>query len=528
MPASKHGVMSQVGLVVIAVTMLVVATMGCLFVENSDDHGPHVPLDRRGVVLTIDGMVTSPGNMTMSELIALGVEDFEATLIDADGSSGTATYEGIRLLDVLELHGAGPGAEVIRIRSANSTEGIIFLSDVSNGTYIVIKKDGEWLGLDTDGPLMFVDKNLDPNYRASQVVSLTLDRSMSVVISGLANNTEPLSAAYVHLNGEAMTWTYGEWNVTGRGISFVSILERIDVDMRWGTIVDFIREGQSVPMATQDFMGADRYFLTESGGGLSLVRNNHIWIAPFDTINVTPGIRMTSDTGGEWCMTLDGIMDLPSVVFLHGGRVWTGASLESVIAAARLPSGPDALEVLARDGRSVVLPRRDIPNATIVHTMDGIPLGSGEGYLIIMDPTRPTCYTIEGILAIRAYNSIPIKVDNGVYPPIFNASAILTIGFIGDNASRSVTIVGGDLDGEYRAVAWDDVVHALSFDTNATLYVNGTTRDGNVHHWMSLDLVGRADNGLAVDHLGRYVAVPGGDGEVAIDVVAIEVKIVGR
>ena len=204
---------------------MTVMTAGCLVEEEDGSDGKDaIPEDRRDATLEVLGEVEGPALFTLEELIALGTDDFEATFVNSVGTTETANYTGIRMQKVLGKVRPKVSAEVVKIVASDGYGVDLFLSDVSDETYLAFKKDGEWQDLAQDGAIRVVDTNLMSVYWVRHVVNLTLGPSLAIPVSGLVNNTDPITAAYVHENGEEVQWMDGEKTRTGRGIPMKDIV----------------------------------------------------------------------------------------------------------------------------------------------------------------------------------------------------------------------------------------------------------------------------------------------------------------
>ncbi len=513
---------SAVLLITCLLLLLAVISAGCLVDEETEPGDTdRIPRDRRNATLDVSGDVNDPSVFTLADLVALGTDDFEATFVNSVGTTETANYTGVRMQKVLDEVGPKASAEVVSIIASDGYGVDLFLSDVSDDTYLAMKKDGEWQDLANDGAIRVVDTNLMSVYWVRHVVDLTLGPSFAMPISGLANITEPITAAYVHSNGEDVEWQEGERTRTGRGIPMEEIIEMVDADTQWGLLLDVMRsEGGYSPQELQDFLGDHAYYLAESLGRFSIIRDGKIWTAPVAAINVTPGVKVYGDVGHQKCMTLREIMGLPIRDVDYMGSTYRGAALEMVLLEAGSVPGVDAVEIIASDGYSAVFPYWNVTNATLAYEKDGEPLGPDDGYLRVVDSSRPSNFHVSQVQLIRVFKSDPIQVE-GSQDVGFNASSVLTIGFVDGNANDSVSYNDGRRDRTYPATPWRTVLDKLRFDANVTWFLNISTADGTVFNWSSDELVNATQAGLAVDTRGRYVAVRESNGEVAIDVVAI-------
>ncbi len=406
------------GIVLSVLLMLTLATVlvlsGCLVEEEEGDGGLEVPEDRRDATLEVVGEVDDPLTLGLEELIDLGTEEFEATFVNAVGTTETANYTGVRLQKVLDLAKVRSTAEIVEVEAEDGYRPGLFLTDVTDDTYLAMLKEGKWQTLVTDGALRLVDTNLPSTYWVRQVVRLNLTVSMSIEVSGLANVTDPISAAHIHANGEEIHWKEGIKNRTGRGIPMIDVLAAIDADIHWGYLIDVHHPvGGSVLVPVQEVLSGGQHYLAEERAQIKYVREGLIWKAPISSISITPGIKVLGEVGEAMCMTVKDLRALPVRDVESGGSTYRGAALEAVIAMAGPDADVDAVNVIGKDGYSAVFPFANLSTTTLAYEVDGTPLGPEDGYLRIVDSARPGNYHVSQVIWLDVYRSIPITIEGG-------------------------------------------------------------------------------------------------------------------
>ena len=212
-----------------------VASAGCL-VDEEDEDDVKVPEDRKDVRLLVDGDVSTPLNLTLQEVVDLGLEDFEATFVNSVGTVITSNHTGVKMQFLMDLAGVDGAVDMMEVEATDGYRALVILTYVSETTHLAVKEEGEWHGLDDLGPLRLVDTNMASVFWVRDIVAIHFRSSTPLEVLGLAMNTDILTVGWIagHTNTE-VSWLEGSKTRTYLGVRMVNVLQAIGADEANGT-----------------------------------------------------------------------------------------------------------------------------------------------------------------------------------------------------------------------------------------------------------------------------------------------------
>jgi len=149
-----------IGIALLAVVALAIATTLWLFLPRNPNEQPQFDEKFQNWTLVIDGLVDKPLNLSVSNLLSMPSTAVNAPLYCVGGGAGypfeNGTWKGVRLKLILEKAGIRPNAIKIAFYAPDGFSTDVMIQDAQrNDVIIAYKKDGEFLK----------DKNGNPDFR---------------------------------------------------------------------------------------------------------------------------------------------------------------------------------------------------------------------------------------------------------------------------------------------------------------------------------------------------------------------------
>jgi DMSO/TMAO reductase YedYZ molybdopterin-dependent catalytic subunit len=355
---------------VAVVIAVVLSSAGCLVEEEKPSTKVAVPDDRKDARLVVDGLVATPLNWTLQQVVDLGLVDFKATFVNSVGTTLTSNYTGVRVRSILERASACATVELLEVEASDGYKALIFLSDISNDSFIALKEEGRWQNLSDTGAVRFVDTHMGSVYWVKKVVAMHLKRSTSLSLSGLENYLPAsyITAAELHSRANlTVTWKEGTKTRSAMGMGIWEVGDWLNIT---GSFLELLGPGQqrvvhnasfdpSAPVALKDYLTVD------SKGRFVFVSGDSPLAVGFTELRSLNGIHIHGDVTKEINITTSDLDELPQRnVTSMGGRV-QGPSLEAVLGLAGLGPGATSVLIGPGNGTLIEIPIWDLANYTI-------------------------------------------------------------------------------------------------------------------------------------------------------------------
>ena len=149
-----------IGIALLAVLAVAVATALWLFLPRNPNEQPELDEKFQNWKLVIDGLVDRPLNLSVSNLLSMPSTAVNSPLYCVGGGTGypveNGTWEGVRLKMILEKAGIRPNAIKIAFYAPDGFSTDLTIQDAQRDDVIIAyKKDGGFLK----------DKNGNPDFR---------------------------------------------------------------------------------------------------------------------------------------------------------------------------------------------------------------------------------------------------------------------------------------------------------------------------------------------------------------------------
>jgi DMSO/TMAO reductase YedYZ molybdopterin-dependent catalytic subunit len=352
-------------------------------------HG--VPDDRRDARLVVDGLVGKSLNWTLQQVVDAGLEDFSATFVNSVGTTITSNFTGVKVRGLLTSAAASATAEILEVEASDGYKAVIFLSDVSNTTYLTVKEEGAWNNLTDTGALRLVDTHMTSVYWVKKTVALHLKASAKLELYGPMLFHGNFTAGFLHKNGTVdVKWKEGSKNRTARGMPLADVLGVLRPTSGSPEYIELVDSGtaRTTLNASAARAGGKDFLAADSKGKFVYVHDGTVLVSGLSKLGVVNGFPIFGNVLNMTDLTKTDLDALP------------GPTLQSVVEVA---------------GQG--------PNATMVQvgTYDfygkgplNVSIGNLSGYTIVQkdDPTldmTPTIY----YLVLVPVNPMP---DIGFFP----------------------------------------------------------------------------------------------------------------
>ncbi len=530
---STDGGWNRRAAVLLALSMMlaVLATAGCLDSGEEEEEKLEVPDDRAGKTLRLLGVEPegpNRKNVTIEEIVKMGLEDFEATFINSVGTTFTANYTGVLLRDLLDLVSPYEGVDVIVIRARDGYEATLFYADMDDDMYITLLEEGKWNDLSDAGVFRLVDTDLPSAYWVRDISSITVRKSPAIWTGGYTEEKWLINIGWIleHASQE-VSWQEGEKTRTYTGVPMSEVLTAVGADdtvsdsLALGTMSKIL-EPTSIAAAKEHGVllvdSRGRYVYFEGPGEPRVDVIERFYVGTLLTIDGEVGQPYTMDNL-RFADNSDTKVPWENVTF--NDVDYLGTPLSWLVASAAPNATADAVRIMAGDDYYAVFPLANLSSALLAFMIIdewGSPLPLDLGPFRIIDASRPGPFHVGWVIRIEVFTSEPI-VGSG----LVNVSEIIDIGHIDGNADTQITYNDGRKDRTYNALTWDAVLNSMDANTTATTLklVDG---DGDSVEWDIEDLLDRADSGICVDSRGNYVAYRGDNDEAFFGLVSIVVS----
>ncbi len=512
-------------LIVLFMMGATLAASGCLDNGDDDDEKVVVPDDRKGEVLEVGGPGVNLTEVSIEEMVKMGLVAFEATFVNSVGTTFTANYSGIRLTDLMDSMGDLEMADALEVVASDGYSAKLFLDQVDETTFIALREEGEWNDLSDAGVFRIVDTDLPSTYWVRDVRSIIAVSLGSIWTGGYTTERDLIDATWIreHASKE-VSWMVGEKTRTYTGVPMSEVLTAVGADetradtLGLGTLSELY---EPVDIATAKEKGV---ILVDSRGDYiyyqgpedeRVDRIQRLYVGTLLTIGGDVGDPYSMDT---LALTDNDDIDVPRVSVLSGGEEYLGTPLEWLVDQAAPDASADAVRVTAGDGYFAVFPLANLSTAVLAHmtgNLHELPLDFGP--FRIIDSARPGPYHVGWVVSIEVFTSSALEVTGDVV----SADAI-TLASIDAGQDTTVTYNDGKKDRTYPALSWDEVLDLLGAGAAAT-HVNITDSQANVVTWDIEELEGRMDGGICVDSKGRFMAVYEELGDYVFNVASLQV-----
>jgi DMSO/TMAO reductase YedYZ molybdopterin-dependent catalytic subunit len=505
----------------------VLAASGCLDSgDDDDDKKLVIPDDRKGDKMVMTGDVDQVTEVTIEEIVAMGLVDFEATFVNSVGTTFTANYSGVLLSDLLDLAGPSDDADILQVQAGDGYKATLYLGDVDDTTYMVLREEKEWNDIDDAGVFRIVDTDLPSTYWVRDVEALNVVISQPIWSGGYTDERWLLDVGWIkeHASRE-VSWTEGEKTRTYNGVPMDEVLTAVGADE---TITD------TLSLGTMDKIHepVDLAVAREKGVLLVDSRGDYVYyqgpederVDKVSRFYVGTLVSVGGEVGDPYTMDVLALsdndqIDVPMEVFNLSGVFYLGTPLSWLVAHAAPDPTADAVQVIAGDGYSAVFPLANLSSAVLAFmTEEDEPLAIDLGPLRILDGLRPGPFHVGWVVEIRVFTSEPLAVSG-----VINETDAISLASIDAQQDTTVTYNDGKKDRTYPALTWDRFLDLLDADMSTATHLNVTNSNDDVVTWDMGELLGNLDAGICVDSSGRFMAVYEELGDYVFDVVSIEV-----
>ena len=295
-------------------------------------HG--VPNDRRDTRLVVDGLVGKSLNWTLQQVVDTGLEDFRATFVNSVGTTITSNFTGVKLQALLTSAAESTTAEIMEVEASDGYTAVIFLSDVSNTTYLAVKEEGRWNNLTDMGALRLVDTHMTSVYWVKKTVALHLKASARLELYGPMLFRGNFTAGFLHKNGTAeVKWKEGSKNRTARGMSLTDVLGVLLPTSGSPEYIELVGTGttRTTINASAARAGGKDFLAADSKGKFVYVHDGTVLVSGLSKLGVVNGFPIFGNVLNVIDLTKTDLDALP------------GPNLQSVVEVAGL--GPNAIMV---------------------------------------------------------------------------------------------------------------------------------------------------------------------------------------
>lgn len=504
----------------------VLAASGCL--DNGDGDGDEklvIPDDRKGEVLEVDGPGVNLTEVTIEEMVEMGLVDFEATFVNSVGTTFTANYSGIRLTDLMDRMGDLDMADAIEVIASDGYSAKLFLDQVDETTFIALREEGEWNDLSDAGVFRIVDTDLPSTYWVRDVSVMIAVSLGSIWTGGYTTERDLIDATWIREHAsQEVSWQVGERTRTYTGVPMSEVLAAVGADetkadtLGLGT---FSKLYEPVDLAVAKEEGVilvdsrGDYIYYQGPDGERVDKVHRFFVGTLLTVGGEVGDPYSMDT---LALSDNDLVDVPFMNLTYGGDLFYGTPLSWLVAHAAPEASADAVRVSAGDDYFAVFPLSNLTDVMLAHMDErGEPLALDFGPFRIIDPQRPGPYHVGWVVDIEVFTSPALEATGDV-----QAAEAITLASIDAEQDTVVTYNDGKKDRTYPALSWDKVLELLGSGTSAT-HVNITDSQDNVVTWDIEELEGRMDGGVCVDSRGRFMAVYEELGTYVFDVASIQV-----
>ncbi len=528
---TKEGGWNRRVAVLLALSMMlaVLATAGCLDSGEEEEEKLEVPEDRKGEQLSLVG-IDHEGpdlkNLTVEEIVEMGLVDFEATFVNSVGTTYSANFTGILLRNLLTLVTHDEDADVIVVRADDGYEATLFYADMDDDMYIALLEEGKWNDLSDAGVFRLVDTDLPSAYWVRDITYIQVRKSSAIWSLGYTEEQTLINIGWIieHASQE-VSWQEGEKTRTYTGVPLSEVLTAVGADdtvsdsLAIGTMDIFLEPTSLSDAIDHGVLLVDsrgRYVYYEGPGEPRVEVISRFYVGTMLTIDGEVGEPFTTDM-----LALGDVGGNPVENVSHNEVDYICTPLSWFVASSAPDATADAIRVIAGDGYFAVFPIANLSSAYLAFMINdewGSPLPLDLGPFRIIDASRPGPFHVGWVIRIEAFTSLTIMGSG-----LVNVSEIIDIGHIDGNADTQITYNDGRKDRTYNALTWDAVLNAMDANSTATTLklVDG---DGDFVEWDAEDLLGRADSGICVDSRGNYVAYRGDNDEAFFGLVSIMVS----
>lgn len=398
-------------LTAIAVAIAVVlSSAGCLVEEEKP---VTVPDDRKNARLVVDGLVDTPLNWTLQQVVDLGGKDFRASSTNKVGTVVSGNFTGVLVSDLLAKAKVKGTPYKLELEASDGYKVGLPASNVTTTSYLALKEDGKWLALNDNGALRFVDSSFKTSFWVKKVVAIHIRpgvpddrRDDRLVVDGEVD--------------KALNWTLQ----------------------------------QVVDLGGRDFK--------------------------------------TSTTNS-----------VGSVISAN----FTGVRLSDVLAAAKVRSGADMLELEASDGYKTVMFSSDVSGGSYLsYKEEGLwPSLADIGALRFVDSNLSSTYWVKKVVAIHAKTSAAMTITG-----LVSRTDFLTPGWLHENGPETVKWSEGTKNRTGVGIGLDGLLANMSADLEWGLLVRLTGAGTANNTFRTKDALDGKRDYLALDSKARFVYVRAG------------------
>jgi DMSO/TMAO reductase YedYZ molybdopterin-dependent catalytic subunit len=508
--------------IILAILLMstVLASSGCLVEEEKEPPEElEVPEDRKDRMLFISGNAGKDVELTMDDMLDMGLVDFEATFVNSVGTTFTANYSGVRLIDLLDLVDFHNETDMIRVQARDGYNATVFLDDIDETTHIAVRKENEWNDLNDAGAFQLVDTDLPSVYWVRDVNLIVTLASTPIWSGGLTDEKWLIEVDWIRANSTVeVSWQEGIKTRTYNGVPMSDVLDAVGADL---VISDTIGIGfhEEVEEIALSSALADGVLLVDSKGqyvyypGPDKAVFKGVW-----RFYVGTGVNVHGEVGAPYLIGGIGLADVAPVEWIeYKDDEFIGPRLDWLVAEAAPNSSANAVKVVAGDGYFAVFPMTNLSKAIVAVLQNGVDLEIGFGPFRIIDTARPGPFHVGWVVGIEVFTSPPLIASGAV-----NVTDAIDLTTVDTEQDTEVTYNDGRKDRTYPAISWDVVLQLLDWNTSSTNVTLWDSEDNTVI-WEINELLDMTDAGICVDSRGNLIAVREELGDYVSDVVKIEV-----
>jgi hypothetical protein len=505
----------------------VMAASGCIGGDENgdDDDKVKVPDDRKDAKLTITGNGASVGippiEVTIQDMVDLGLVDFEATFVNSVGTSFTANYTGIPLTEVFTLNPPSNVAEIVEVEASDGYVATFILGDIDETTFIALKEEGEWNDLADGGAFRLVDTDLPSVYWVRQISEIRiLVHDFLLLWTDSNMHWDFITMGWIHEHStQTVSWQEGDRTRTYKGVPIATVAEEAGLNTTIDNYVSLIK-GDDYTILPSTNATTNGFLVVDSQGDYVYFQEDEdIVIKGLTSVSIASGFHIGGAVGnpynGEWKWLES---KTPNEIVEYKDNMYLGPLLSWLVAESAPDADADAVRVTAGDGYFAVFPISTLGTSILSIFENMNPFEGDVGQLRVIDANRSGNFHVGWVVEMDVFVSENIEALGSV-----NMTDVLFIGNIATNSDTNISYNDGRRDRTYPGMTWDAVLDIMDADTTATT-VTLVNADEQAFEWDIADLLGRTDSGLFVDSRGDYVAYDGASEEVVSRVVSIEVS----
>ena len=333
--------------IVVAIAV-VLSSAGCLVEVEKPSTKVNVPDDRRDARLVVDGLVDTPLNWTLQQVVDAGLVDFRATFVNSVGTTVTSNFTGVRMQTLLTDAGVIATGEIVEAEASDGYRSVIFLSDISNTTFIALKEEGKWNNLSDMGAMRIVDTHMSSVYWVKKTIALHLKPSARLDLYGHITFNGSFTAGLLHRSGTTdVKWKEGTKNRTARGMSLADSLSLLETSTWEPWYIELIGpdakrtmlNGHDAIIGGKDFLAAD------SKGNFVYVRDGRVLVSGLTRLGVVEGFNIYGNVTTETNLTETDLDALTQVNGTFKDQPVKGPTLRLVVDRAGLGPGATMVQV---------------------------------------------------------------------------------------------------------------------------------------------------------------------------------------